>query len=162
MPEARSPVRARKAGMIPSPDGSMKNLYRELDLKNILLVGDDPWTRETLSFFFQIQGCRLESAAGARQGTAALSSDRFDMVLCEYSLPDGDGLSFLKNCGNIEPGALKFLIAVSPIRQVSEEAAAAGIHAVIIKPFIIEALEESLKRYFLQTRGRGREGVTVE
>jgi len=70
MPEARSPGRAHEAGMSPSPDASMKNLYRELDLKNILLVGDDPWTRETLSFFFQIQGCRLESAAGAREGMA--------------------------------------------------------------------------------------------
>ncbi|MGE5698825.1 MAG: response regulator [Deltaproteobacteria bacterium] len=140
----------------------MKNLYRELDLKNILLVGDDPWTRETLSFFFQIQGCRLESAAGAREGIAALSSDRFDMILCEYSLPDGEGLSFLKFTGNIEPAALKFLIAVSPIRQVSEDAAAAGIHAVIIKPFIIESLEESLKEYFLRTHGSGREEVAAE
>ncbi len=142
------------------PDVSMKNLYRELDLKNILLVGDDQWTRETLSFFFHIQGCRLESASGAREGIAALSGDRFDMILCEYSLPDGNGLSFLKFSGNIEPVALKFLITVSPIRQVSEEAAAAGIHDVIIKPFIIEALEESLKRYFLRTRGR--EEITVE
>jgi DNA-binding NtrC family response regulator len=140
----------------------MKNLYQELDLKNILLVGDDPWTRETLSFFFQIQGCRLESAAGAREGIAALSGDRFDMILCEHSLPDGDGLAFLKFCGNIEPGALKFLIAVSQIYQVSEEAAKAGIHDIILKPFIIEALEESLKQYFLRTCGRGREEVTVE
>jgi DNA-binding NtrC family response regulator len=148
--------------MSPSPDASMKNLYRQLDLKSILLVGDDPWTRETLSFFFQMQGCRLESAAGAREGNAALSGDRFDMILCEYSLPDGDGLSFLKSSGNNEPGALKFLIAVSPIRQVAEEAATAGIQDVIFKPFIIEALEESLERYFLRTRGRGREEVTVE
>jgi DNA-binding NtrC family response regulator len=148
--------------MSPSPDASIKNLYRELDLKNILLVGDDPWTRETLSFFFQIQGCRLESASGAREGIAALSADRFDMILCDYLLPDGDGLSFLKFSGKVDPGALKFLIAVSRIPQVSEDAAKAGIHDVIVKPFIIEALEESLKQYLLRTRGRGREEVTVE
>jgi CheY-like chemotaxis protein len=131
----------------------MKSLYEELGLKNILLVGDDPWTRETLSFFFQIQGCHLESAEGGREGIAALSGNRFDMILCEYSLPDGDGLSFLKFCGKIEPRAFKFLIGVSRTSQSSEEADSAGINGVILKPFVAEGLEDLLKKQLLRTRG---------
>jgi DNA-binding NtrC family response regulator len=140
----------------------MKDLYQELGVRNILLVGNDPWIRETLSFFFQIRGCHLASAAGMREGVAALSGDRFDLILCEYLLPDGDGLSLLKLHGNRQPVAVKFLIAQSPGHQVVEEAARAGIHGVVPQPFSIEALEGLLKRCRPQPRALAREEVPVK
>ena len=83
--------------------GALKNLYRELGVKNILLVEDDPWTRESLSLFFQIQGCRLRSAANAEEAIASLSADRYDLILCEYWLPDMDGLEILAESKKISP-----------------------------------------------------------
>jgi DNA-binding NtrC family response regulator len=137
-------------------------LYREHGVKNILLVGGDPWTRDSLSLFFQIEGCRLRSAAGAKEAIAALEGDRFDMILCEHSLPDMDGLDLLKRYGNRQAGAVRFLISSYPTRSLIEEAGRHGIHDVIRKPITIETLENSLMRCLERSRGRDREPVDVQ
>ncbi len=138
------------------------NLYQELGVKNILLVEDDPWTRDSLSLFFQIEGCRLRSAASANEAIAALAGDRFDMILCEHSLPDMDGLSLLKLYGNHQPGAVKFLMSAYPTQSLAEEAERHGIHDVIRMPFMIETLEKSLMRCLSQFRDHNREPVDVK
>jgi len=141
--------------------GALKNLYRELGVKNILLVEDDPWTRESLSLFFQIQGCHLHSAANAAEAIAALSDDRYDLIVCEYWLPDMDGLSLLKLCGKRQPRVIRFLVAAYLTHQAAEEASRAGIHDVIRKPFTVERFEASLQRHFRQTRGHAGDPVTA-
>lgn len=137
------------------------NLHEELGVKNILLVEDDPWTRDALSLFFQFEGCLLQSAASANEAIEAFSGDRFDLILCEYSLPDMDGLSLLKRFGNSQPGAVKFLFTTNPTHPLVEEAGRYGIQNVIRKPFTVDTLEKSLKRCFPQTRDCDREPVDV-
>ena len=140
----------------------MDNLYRELGVRDVLLVGNDLWIKESLSVFFRIQGCRLVSAAGAKEAAKLLSGDRFDLILCDQMLPNGDGLTFLILCGNHQPEAVRVLIASSPSRHVFEEAAKHGIHDVVPKPFSIEAMEKSLKQFHLNAQGRERREVPVE
>jgi two-component system, NtrC family, response regulator GlrR len=130
------------------------NLHEELGVKNILLIEDDPWTRDALSLFFQFEGCLLQSAASANEAIKALSGDRFDLILCEYSLSDMDGLSLLKRFGDSQPGAVKFLFTTTLTHPLVEEAGRYGIHNVIRKPFTVETLEKSLRRCFPKTRDR--------
>jgi len=137
------------------------NLYREMGVKYILLVEDDPWTRDSLALFFQIEGCRLHSAANAKEAVAALSAGRFDLILCEHGLPDMDGLSLLKQFGEGQPRAVKFLITMHPTQQLVEEAGRFGIHDVLRKPITVASLEESLKRCFAHRHDSGREPVDV-
>ncbi len=141
--------------------GALKNLYRELGVKNILLVEDDPWTRDSLSLFFQIEGCRLKSAANAEEAIAALMAEQYDLILCEYWLPDLDGLSLLKLYGTRHPGAIKFLITAYLSHEAAEEVVRAGIHDVIRKPFTVERLETSLQRHLRQAHGRAGDAVTA-
>lgn len=141
--------------------GALNNLYRQLGMNRILLVENDPWTRESLSLFFQIQGCSLHSAANGEEAAAALSNDQYDLILCEYWLPDMDGLSLLKLYGTRQPRAVKFLLTAYLTHEASEEVGRAGVHDVIRKPFTVERLEKSLQRHFRQTRGRTEEAVTA-
>ncbi len=143
-----------------SPGDAMRSFYRDLGVRSILLVEDDPWTRDSLSLFFQVEGCRLRSAASADEAIAALLGDRFDLVICEYWLPDMDGLSVLKLYGDCQPGAVKVLISAYLTHQAVDEAMRSGIDDVIRKPFKVETLENSLRRHFEARRGRG--GVSVE
>ncbi len=133
---------------------ALRSAYEELGVKNVLLVEDDPWTRDSLSLFFQIEGCRLRSASNAEEAIAALSDDRYDLIICEYWLPDMDGLSVLKLYGNRQPGAVKLLITAYLTHQTVEEAGRAGIHEVIRKPFATEILEDSVRRHLPKMRGR--------
>ncbi len=142
-----------------SSGGAMRRFYQELGVRNILLVEDDEWTKDSLALFFQIEGCRLRAASNAEEAIAALSEGRFDLIICEYWLPDMDGLSLLKLYGNRQTGAVKLLISAYLTHHAVEEAIRCGVHDVIRKPFNVETLEESLKRHFPRTRGRGREPV---
>lgn len=137
----------------------MKNLYKELGVESILLIEDDPWSRDSLSTFFRIVGCRMESAGNAMEAVSAVSRSRFDLILCEYQLPGMNGLALLKTLGDACPGVVKFLLTSYPVQKLSEEAVRSGIHEVIRKPFTMATLEESLERYF--PRGRQRDRVPV-
>jgi DNA-binding NtrC family response regulator len=138
------------------------NLYRKLGVKNILLVGDDPWTRDSLALFFQIGGCRLQSAASAAEAGAALSGRSFRHDPLRALVADMDGLTLLKRYGNLQPAAVKFLISAHPIPPLVEEAGRYGIHDVIRKPLTVEALEKSLMRCLLQSRDDAREPAEVK
>ncbi len=130
----------------------MSSLYQELGLRNVLLATVDPWIRDSLSVYFQIQGCYLWSVASAKEALAALPHEQFDLILCEYHLPDMDGVSLLQLCGDSNPLAVRLLMSAYPAHQVKEDAARSGIHEVILKPFTTEALEESLKRRLKKSR----------
>jgi len=137
----------------------MKNPYRELGVRNILLIEDDPWSVDSLSTFFRIMECPMECAVNAMEAIAAASRNRYDLILCEYQLPEMNGLVLLKMLGEIDREAVKILFTSYPVRKLTEEAARSGILEVIRKPFTMATLEESLARHFPRGGQEGREPV---
>ena len=135
------------------------NLYKDLGVENILLIGEDPWSRESLTTYFRIVGCNMQSAENAMEAVVAVSRTRFDLILCEYQLPGMSGITLMKLLEDIQPGGVKFLFTSYPIQKLTEEAVRSGIHEVIRIPFTMATLEESLKRYFPRSRHGGRESV---
>lgn len=135
------------------------NLYKDLGVESILLIGEDPWSRESLTTYFRIVGCGMQSAENAMEAVVAVSRTRFDLILCEYQLPGMSGITLMKLLEDIQPGAVKFLFTSYPIQKLAEEADRSGINEVIRIPFTMATLEESLKRYFPRTRHGGRESV---
>lgn len=129
-------------------------IFHELGVKDVLLVEDDPWTRDSFALFFQIEGCRLQSAVSANEAIEPLSRGRFDLILCEHWLPGMDGLSLLHQYGNGQTGAVKILITPYRTDQLMEEADRLGIHDVIQKPITVASLEKSLKRCLSHPDGR--------
>jgi DNA-binding NtrC family response regulator len=142
-----------------SGDGSDMNLYKDLGVESILLIGEDPWSRESLTTYFRIVECDMQSAENAMEAVVAVSRTRFDLILCEYQLPGMSGITLMKLLEDIQPGAVKFLFTSYPIQKLTEEADRSGIHEVIRIPFTMATLEESLKRYFPRSRHGGRESV---
>jgi DNA-binding NtrC family response regulator len=143
-----------------SGDGSaMKNLYKDLGVESILLIGEDPWSRESLLTFFRIMECNMQSAENAMEAVVAVSRSRFDLILCEYQLPGMSGITLLKMLEKIRPVGVKFLFTAYPIQKLTEEAVRSGIHEVIRIPFTMATLEESLMRHFPRSRHGGREPV---
>lgn len=61
----------------------------------ILYVEDDPDTRDAVAAVLGLEGYRVTTAATLADGLRALASDRFDLVMSDYELPDGTGASLL-------------------------------------------------------------------
>lgn len=140
----------------------MKNIYKTLGIKNILFVGNDPWLRDTLSLYLQFQGCSFQSAETAEVAGDKLSRGRFDLVLCGHRVSGMEGLTFLRQCANCQPGSVRILIDEYPDPLTEECPEFSGIDDVIRLPFTVESLEASLQSIIHRAGGpSGREKDTV-
>jgi DNA-binding response OmpR family regulator len=61
----------------------------------LLLTEDETLMRETLARYFEGRGFQVTGAASLAESREVLDRDRFDVVVLDVGLPDGDGLSLL-------------------------------------------------------------------
>jgi DNA-binding NtrC family response regulator len=76
----------------------------------------------------------------AQQGLRALKEEHFDIVICDFRLPDMNGLDFFELVGNHSPHILKILISAYGDEKLSSELSRVGVHAFIPKPFSLKQL----------------------
>ena len=112
----------------------------------LLLIDDDQWIRDSLCFFFDAEGCRLQTLETAEEGLKALQQQHYDVIFCDYRLPGMDGLQFMKHIQASHPHAVKILITAYMSDAVAKAAKKLGIDALIAKPFTSETIEASLTR----------------
>ena len=112
----------------------------------ILLIDDDEWIRDSLSLFFEAEGCRLLALETAEEGLEAIHQEKYDIIISDYKLPGMDGLEFLKQIQSSHPNTIKILITAYMSESVATEAKKFGVKDLIAKPFTSETIEASLKR----------------
>ena len=62
----------------------------------VLIVDDEPGLRLALGTHFERAGWRVATAAGVREATARLREARFDVVLSDVRMADGDGFQVMQ------------------------------------------------------------------
>ena len=120
------------------------DVFRKLRNMKILLIDDDEWIRDSLSIFFEAEGCCIVSVETAEEGLEALRSQNYDIIITDYRLPGMDGIEFLKRIRNSHRDAKKILITAYKSELVVAEARKAGVQHLIAKPFTSETIEASL------------------
>ena len=122
------------------------NLFSKLKNKKILLVDDDEWIRDSLTLYFDTEGCQMIAVETAEEGMELLKQQGYDIILLDYKLPGIDGLTFSRKIQEICPDAIKILITAYKNKKVVSEAMNAGIQDLIDKPFTIKTIENSMSR----------------
>jgi len=122
------------------------NLFNKLKDMKILLIDDDKWIRDSLSMFFECEGCHLLVLETAEEGLEAIKGQDYNIVIVDYQLPGIDGLEFLKRIQDSHLDAIKILITAYRSEELVSEAKRMGIQDFIEKPFTSKAIEESLVR----------------
>ena len=122
------------------------DLFSKLKNKKILLVDDDEWIRDSLTVYFDTEGCHILAVETAEEGLKLLKQEDWDIILTDYKLPGIDGLTFSKKTQEIRPDAIKILITAYKSKEVVSEARSAGIQDLIDKPFTIKTIENSISR----------------
>ena len=122
------------------------NLFRKLKNKKILLVDDDEWIRDSLTLYFDTEGCQMIAVETAEEGMELLKQQDYDIILLDYKLPGIDGLTFSRKIQEIRPAAIKILITAYKNKKVVSEAVNVGIQEFIDKPFTIKTIEDSMLR----------------
>jgi CheY-like chemotaxis protein len=129
------------------------NVFKRLRQLKTLLVDDDEWIRDSMSIFFQSEGCAIQTLETAEEALQLFAKDRYDIVLIDYMLPGMNGISFAKVLDRLQEHTpkshpiIKILITAHGEEEIVTQAREAGFHDIIHKPFTPEAIETALGNF---------------
>ncbi|MGA8182592.1 MAG: sigma-54 dependent transcriptional regulator, partial [Terriglobia bacterium] len=105
----------------------------------ILVVDDDPDTRDLLSELLESEGYQVVAASGAQEALAAGKTASFEVILSDIRLgPELNGLDVLRAFKSIQPDSEVILITAFGSMETAIEAVKAGAFDYLSKPFKID------------------------
>ena len=119
---------------------------------SVLVVDDASFIRDLVKNCLRnyFPGIRIEDAVNGRKAQALLSREAFDLVLCDWEMPEMSGLELLTWCR--EQDRLKTLPFIMVTSRGDKEnviqAIQAGVSDFVSKPFTNEQLLSKVKKAF--------------
>jgi DNA-binding NtrC family response regulator len=132
------------------------DLYDTLRKKRIILIDDDPWVLDSLSLFFEYKGCNLNTFDNAEDAMEALSTEHFDIIICDYWLLEMDGITLLSLARETQPDAIRLLVTADPRGDIHSPENRMAYEGFILKPLTMQKLETSLDGLLAKFRDEGR------
>ena len=118
--------------------------FQKLASLKTLLIDDNEIIRDTLTMVFAYKKCFIKSVATAEEGLHTLEGERFDIIICDFSLPGINGAEFFSRIMASYPNTVKVLISGYAGENTITRALETGVDAFIRKPFSLLALLEQL------------------
>ena len=103
----------------------------------VLVVDDDRDTRELYRVIFDMAGCRTIEAPTVAEAVRLCREERPQVALCDWRLPDGDGLDLAARLQAGTPARPPALVAITGVTMAADalrDAQAAGFVRVMQKP----------------------------
>lgn len=121
-------------------------LYQKLRNMKLMLIDDDEWIRDSLSLFFENEGCHLKALETAEDGLKALEKEPYDLIIVDYRLPGMNGLDFLRRIKNSCADSIKIMATAYGNSDIIAEAKRYGVQAFLEKPISSQSIEASISR----------------
>jgi DNA-binding NtrC family response regulator len=134
--------------------------------KRILLVDDDPSIHAGLVRLIRNLGAEAITASTSAEASQRLGAQSFDLCVADLQLRDGEGRAVVKAARDCRPPVPVVALTVRGTVADAVEALRSGAADVLVKPFHVSAVEETLTRLLgpepaRGTRGRPTPGVAV-
>lgn len=119
-------------------------------MSRLLLVDDDNAFSRIVSNFLRKQGYDVHIRASVKDGLAAVNESRFDLLLLDYRLPDGVGLSILEHARTVDPTIPALVMTSFHDIRTAVKAIRTGAFDYITKPVnpdeLLMVLKEALNK----------------
>jgi CheY-like chemotaxis protein len=138
-------VRLPLVAVTDESDRSPNSLARRLDLTGIrvLLVDDEPDTRQMLSFVFREYGAESMAAASGNEGLTLLESFQPHILVSDIGMPEMDGYTLIRRVRSLPPergGQIRAIALTAYAREEDkQQATSAGFQSHISKPVEVES-----------------------
>lgn len=117
-------------------------------MKHILIVEDDRLLNKTLSYNLSLDGYDVTSMLNAQTAAGAIGMQKFDMVLLDINLPDGNGYDLCRLIKEEQRDALVIFLTANDQERDLVRGYEVGAVDYITKPFSIVALQHKINAMF--------------
>ena len=124
----------------------------------ILLLEDDESLNRGICFKLEKEGYKVWSCRGMREGKRIFAQQSIDLIICDITLEDGDGLQFLRDIRKISDVRFVFLTAMDQEIDVVM-GYEAGADDYITKPFSLSVLISKVHAIFKRIGGANNEKI---
>ncbi|UCD30886.1 MAG: chemotaxis response regulator CheY [Desulfobacterales bacterium] len=122
----------------------------DLNMK-VLIVDDFATMRRILrNILKQIGFTSISEADDGKSALKVLQKEKFDLILCDWNMPEMQGIDLLKEIrSDDELKDLPFIMVTAEAQKDNIVAAVkAGVSNYIVKPFTAETVSEKLNKVF--------------
>jgi len=113
---------------------------------NILLVDDEPDFNLLVAEALTDAGHHVTTAANGEEALSLITSELFDVMVCDIRLPKLDGLSLFRRTRQESPDTTVILMTAYAAIQDAVGAVKEGAYDYLTKPFDIDELTLRMKR----------------
>lgn len=113
-------------------------------MARVLVVDDDPQTRELLCDFLSVRQYDAIEAATGGEGLRRIREERPHLVLLDINLPDMSGLEVLREARALDPALGVIMVTGVAEEDIGRQAMRTGAFDYIVKPLDLPYLEKSL------------------
>lgn len=114
-------------------------------MQKILVIDDDLYICTLLEKYLKKEGFAVETAFTGKSGITKIRTDTFDVVLCDFRLPDVDGKQMLADIKSISPNLQVIIITGYSDVRVAVSLIKSGAFEYVTKPIFPEEILEIIK-----------------
>jgi signal transduction histidine kinase len=124
----------------------------------VLIVDDEKVILDLTAIILKNRGYQVFTALNARDGLTCIETERPELVLLDYMMPDMDGLTALKEIRRRFPETYVIMFTGKGSEEIAVELMKAGASDYILKPFnnqdMVERIESVLKLRSVELQNR--------
>jgi len=118
----------------------------------VMIVDDEKIVRESLYFWFENAGYRVETAASGFQALERLETDPFDIMFVDIKMPGMDGIELLEKIKQDYPETIVIIITAYGSIESAIKAMQAGASDYLLKPFKPDYLSLVMEKVMQQRK----------
>lgn len=115
-----------------------------MTLNRLLIIEDDYNTLIGLQELLSYEGYNVSGVSNGHKALDVIATDSIDMVLCDYCLPDMDGVQVCRALKELKPNLIIFMITAFRNTELDNLLQEGIIEMVFNKPIILDELYEIL------------------
>src|SRR4030067_1115063 len=115
-------------------------------MNSILVVDDEAGMRAAVQEALQRKGYIVDLAADGREAIRKITASKYRMVISDMQMPGLGGMDVLKEVKKTSPHVPVLLITAFGTIEKAVEAVKEGAVDFILKPFTLDALEETVEK----------------
>jgi DNA-binding NtrC family response regulator len=127
----------------------------------ILLIEDDPSVRHGMAAFLKANGMDVDEAEDCRQALESFRTGNQDVVVADYSLPDGTSLDLMPQIKRLSEDTPFIILTAHGSIDLAVRAIKEGAEQFLTKPVESKALLVLVRRLLQQRRLRKRQEVAI-